>query len=132
MAAELSLEAWLALADVALLASAAFGYVLMRRTKPAASLDVKAAYGVLDRTIARYLPDLDQGYTWREALERLKWAGVKADWDVMKQRLSEYEAYRYGGREAPTTGQEDVISLAAKLRRGVVGKRTKAESPQSG
>ena len=132
MGAEVSVEAWLAIADVALLASAAFGYLQMRRSKPAASLDVKAAYGVLDRTIARYMPDLDQGYTWQEALERLKWAGVKADWDVMKRRLSEYEAYRYGGKEAPTTGQEDVISLAAKLRRGVVGKRTKAKSGQPG
>lgn len=127
MAAESSLALWLALADVAVLASAGAGWLMMRRTRPASSLDVKAAFGVLDRSISRYVPDLEKGYTWEEAFERLKESGIKADWDAMSQRLTDYEAFRYGGKDEPKAGQGEVVSLAAKLRRGVVGKGTKAK-----
>ncbi len=130
MSADVSLTVLLGLADVAVMATAVVGYGMMRRTRPPGSLDSREVYEVLDRAIQKYVPDLSAGYTWKEAFERLKESGVKADWDVMKKRLAEYEAFRYGGREEPKEGQRDVISLATKLRSGVVGKGTKAKSGQ--
>ena len=130
MAVEFSLVDWMALADILLLTSAGVGYASMRSTRPASTLDVRAAYDVLDRAIWRYVPELSVGYTWTEAFERLKESGVRVDWNMMRERLAEYEAFRYGGKEAPQKGQEEVVSLAVKLRRGVVGKGTKAKSAQ--
>lgn len=132
MSADIPLAALLGLADLAAVAAAAVGYALMRRAKPPGSLDAKEAYAVLDRAIQKYIPDLSVGYTWKEAFERLKESGVRADWDAMKNRLAEYEAFRYGGGEEPKGGHRDVISLASRLRSGVVGKGTKAKSGKPG
>jgi hypothetical protein len=118
-------ETWLAVADVALLASAATAFLASRRLKPLWVLDLGGAFGVLERSIQTYVPELPVGYTWGEAFERLKEAGVDTDWSVLKGRLKDYEEYRYGGREQPKNGKEDVLSLALKLRRRSSGKRTK-------
>jgi hypothetical protein len=128
LAADLSLTDWLALADIVVLASAGAGFLLMRRIKPASTLDVREAFDVLDRTIRRYVPELSDGFTWGEAFERLKESGIRSDWKTMQERLNEYEAFRYGGKEAPREGQGEIVSLAVKLRRGVIGKGTKAKS----
>lgn len=112
-------------ADIALFALFAAAVVASRRLKPSEVPDLGGAFGILERSIQTYLPTLPPGYTWGEAFERLKMTGVEANWNVMKQRLRDYEAYRYGGREAKTEGKEDVLSLALKLRRAIYGKRTK-------
>jgi hypothetical protein len=125
--AEISPVVLLALADGVVLFSAAACYALMRKIKPAASLDIKEVYQVLDRSIEKYVPSLVQGYTWEEAFGRLRESGIKADWGELDKMLEEYEAYRYGGKEAPKTGQTEVVALALKLRRGVVGRRSKAK-----
>ena len=128
MTGEILLETWLAVADAAVLGAAAVGFALLRRIRPADSMDLKEAFEMLDRTIAKFLPDLSQGYTWEEAFERMREAGVRTDWEKVRGRLAAYEAYRYGGREEPKAGQEDVISLAVKLGSGLVGKGTKTKS----
>lgn len=124
MPIELTGEMALLVVDMALVVAGAAGYLLMRRIRPLGSLDVKSAFGVLDRSISKYVPGVGQGFTWTEAFERLKESGVEADWEKMGARLAEYEAYRYGGREEPKQGQGDVVSLAAKLRRTIVGRGT--------
>lgn len=108
--------------------SAGLGYILMRGMRPAATLDVRAAFELLDRSIGRYVPELSQGYSWGEAFERLRDSGIRADWDGMGRKLAEYEAFRYGGMKAPVGGQDEVLSLAMKLRRSVVGKGPKGKS----
>jgi hypothetical protein len=132
LVAEPSAVVWLAITDGALLAAAGVGYVLMRRIRPSHELDVKAAFEVLDRSIAKYVPELAKGYTWQEAIERLRERGIEADWKEVEKRLTEYEAYRYGGKEEPKSGEDEIISLAVSLRRGVVGKGTKAKGAKPG
>ncbi|MDG7014181.1 MAG: hypothetical protein JRN11_02105 [Nitrososphaerota archaeon] len=128
MPIELSAAGMLLMVDAALVVAGAIGYVLMERTRPADPFDVKSAFAVLDRSITRYVPAIGEGFTWNEAFKQLKEAGVEADWEKMEKHLSDYEAYRYGGREAPNNGQEDVISLALRLRRTLVGIRAKGKS----
>ncbi|MDG6910746.1 MAG: hypothetical protein JRN18_00145 [Nitrososphaerota archaeon] len=128
MPVELSAADMLLMVDTALVVAGAIGYVLMKRMRPTEPFDIKSAYAVLDRSITRYVPTIGDGFTWNEAFKQLKEAGVEADWKKMEKHLSEYEAYRYGGREAPNNGQEDVISLALRLRRTLVGIRAKGKS----
>lgn len=120
----------LAVGDAGIFVVALSGYLLLRRLRPAGVLDMRGAFQVLDRSITKYVPELSAGFTWREAFKRLEEDGVKVDWNQMRKRLDEYEAYRYGGREAPRGGQADVVKLAQKLRGSVVG-RTKTKGARS-
>jgi hypothetical protein len=114
----------LGVSDLILVASAAVGLVLSHRLRPAKVVDIRAAFEVLDRSIERYLPGLPRGYTWGEAFQLLKSRHIDADWTIVEQTLSEYEAHRYGGRPAPTRGQQEIISLALKLGGGVKWKES--------
>ena len=111
--------------DALVLASLTLGFFLMRRLRPPVIRDVKEAYEVLDRTIVRFVPDLPTGYTWGDALERLKGYGMKVDWPRMESSLAEYEAFRYGGRSMPSSGGEEAVGLSTQIRRKIVGHRNK-------
>lgn len=106
----------LAVAAGILFATAATGVVLSRRLRPEKVVDLRAAFGMLDSSIQKYLPGLSNGYTWGEAFQVLKSKKLVANWTSMEQTLSEYEGHRYGGRPAPTRGQDEIVSLALKLR----------------
>jgi hypothetical protein len=126
------LTTWLVVADAAVLAVAGAGYLLMARIRPASAKDMKSAFDLLDRSIGRYAPGLPAGYTWGEAVQQLKGSGVKADWEKVQRSLRSYEAYRYGGKEMPSEGKEEVVSLASKLRRTLGGNGTKGKSARTG
>lgn len=115
----------LAVADLLLLASAGAAFVAFRRLRPAAVPDVAGAFGVLERLIQKYVTGLPAGYTWSEAFDRIKQTGVEADWGRMREKLLQYEAYRYGGRDVPVEGKDEVLSLALTLRRTNIGRRPK-------
>jgi hypothetical protein len=108
----------------ALLGGAVFA---LRRIRPPAVQDIQGAFRDLDRSIGKFVPDIPPGYTWEEAVARLKGAGVKVDWPKMESSLADYEAYRYGGREMPKGGEEEVVRLSMKIRRRIVGYRNKRE-----
>lgn len=125
-------ELWLALADVSLLAIAGAGYFLLLGLRPPSAPDVPSAYGVLEASIGKYAPGIPVGYTWGEAFGWLKERGVKADWGNLDRRLEEYEAYRYGGKGAPGEGKDDVLGLSVKVRRSLIGKKSRRKSPRTG
>ena len=120
MAVDITLDVALAVADLALLAAAGVGVLLSRGIRSPSAPDLPSAFMILDRSIAKY-SRVPPGYTWGEALEQLKRTGVSADWDAVGTRLAEYEAFRYGGGEMPKGGQDEIVSLAMKLRRKAVG-----------
>jgi hypothetical protein len=113
------------LVDVALGCTAVAGLAASNRLRPAQVPDMAAAFGLLERAIQKYMPDLPPGYTWHEAIERLRGARIDANWDAIESAVGAYEASRYGGRGPPSEGKEDVVSLVLKIRGLGIGKRTK-------
>ena len=114
-----------------MLAFLAIAVAAMRRIRPPAVRDLWGAFQDLDRSIAKFVPDMPAGFTWGEAVERLKGAGVKVDWPKMESSLAEYEAFRYGGREMPKGGEDEVVRLSMKIRRRIVGYRNKGKSTRA-
>jgi hypothetical protein len=106
----------------------AAGVLALRRLRPPVINDIRTAFQVLDRSIERFVPEMPTGYTWSEAVERLKSSGVKIDWARMESSLAEYEAFRYGGRSMPKNGKEEVVRLSMKIRGRIVGYRSKGKS----
>lgn len=101
------------------------GLVTLRRIRPPIFHDVQGAFHDLDTSITKFMPDIPPGFSWREAMEQLKGAGMKADWSRMESSLAEYEAFRYGESEMPEGGKEDVAKLSMEIRRRIVGYRNK-------
>ena len=106
----------------------AIAIIATRRIRPPSVQDLSGAFQDLDRSITKFVPDMPAGYTWGEAVERLKGAGVKVDWSKMESSLAEYEAFRYGGRDVPKGGEDEVVRLSMKIRRRIVGYRNKGKS----
>jgi hypothetical protein len=115
-------ELLLAAADASVLVAAGLGLLLMRGIRPPSVTNLPEAFQVLDRSISVNMPSLPAGFTWTETFRRLEGDGLKIDWGKMRETLSAYEAYRFGGRQAPVVGKDDVMTLAMKIRRGVIGK----------
>jgi len=114
--------------DIAIFALLGAAVILQRRIRPPDVRDVQGAFRHLDRSIEKFVPDLPAGFTWGEAIQSLKESGVKVDWSRMEASLAEYEAYRYGGREMPKGGEDEVVKLSTKIRRRIVGYRNKGKS----
>ncbi len=105
----------LAVANVALYSGAA--YQLLRRGKsPTVEAAGPAAFVELMEALRKADPTLPRGFTWREALVRVRATGVRADWAGVDKDLSAYESYRYGGG-APLSIYKGVGSLARELRK---------------
>ena len=115
--------------DLALAATSILGFTALRRARPPAVSNPLEAFRVLDRSIEKFVPNLPAGFTWGEAVERLKQSGVKLDWGKFETSLNEYEAFRYGGHQMPSGVEPEVIRLATTLRRNVVGYRNKGKGP---
>lgn len=117
-------EIVLGVADAFAAITAIMGYILLSNVKPTNIADLPHAFGALERSIEVNMEGIPRGYTWSETFERLKEEGIKADWTKMREALASYEAYRYGGKDATSAGKDEVIGVAMRLRRGVIGKRT--------
>ena len=113
--------------DGAAAAALLVGLFALRSVRPPVIKDVGEAFQILDRTIERFVPDLPVGFTWGEALERLKGYGVEVDWPRMESTLAGYEAFRYGGREMPQGIGEEAVLLSTQIRRKIVGRWNKAK-----
>ncbi len=121
----------LAIVDGALVALLAMGFLALRSVRPPVVRDVRDAFQVLDHTLERFVPDLPAGFTWGEALERLKGYGIKVDWPKLESSIEEYEAFRYGGRPMPQGVGDDVVQLSTQIRRNIVGYRDKGKSTRT-
>jgi hypothetical protein len=103
--------------NIALYAPLVFAALRRRRHRVAATNLVEAFNG-LELALKSAVPDLPAGFTWEEAVGRLKASGV---WTVeMEAALKGYEAYRYGGAPLPDIDFRDVVRVANMLGRNAV------------
>jgi hypothetical protein len=94
------------------------GVVRNRREQSLAS-DPQTAFALLERSLRSAFPDLPVGFTWREAVTNARELGVKADWDLVRSSLGEYEAWRYGGAQ----GEPKSVIEVSRLARAVAKRR---------
>ena len=125
----MSAEELLLAADGAAAVALLVGLLALRTVRFPIVKDVGDAFQVLERTIERFVPDLPVGFTWGEAIERLKGYGVEVNWLKMESTLAGYEAFRYGGREMPKGTGEEAIQVSTQIRRKLIGRRNKTKSP---
>ncbi|HUI00909.1 MAG TPA: DUF4129 domain-containing protein [Nitrososphaerales archaeon] len=93
--------------------------LLSRRGRRVNAKNLAEAFKALEAALKQAVPDLPDGFTWGEALERLRSAGVETD--GMENALKGYERYRYGGRPLPDVDYHEVVMVANLL--GGVGAR---------
>jgi hypothetical protein len=118
--------------DLVLAAASILGFTALRRARPPTVSNPLEAFKILDRSIQKFVPNFPVGFTWGEAVERLKHSGVKLDWGRFETSLDEYEAFRYGGHQMPNGVEPEVVRLATTLRRNIVGYRNKGKSSSPG
>lgn len=117
--------------DLVLAASSVLGFTALRKARPPSVSNPQEAFQVLDRSIEKFVPNLPVGFTWGEAVERLKQSGVKLDWRRFETSLNEYEAFRYGDHKMSRGVEPEVVRLATTLRRNVGGYRNKGKGRSS-
>ena len=97
------------------------GVALMRKDqKLPKDVKLEQAFTILEKSIDRSYPDLQQGYTWKEVIAVLKSAKPKigeVDWTDLENTLKRYEAFRYGGVNYENVDAQSVLRLAQKLKR---------------
>ena len=114
--ADLTLDGALLLLDAATFALLGGGLLLTRFLRPPEVAGSREAFGMLERSIASNLVGMPEGYTWEEAVGRIRGLGVSADWDGFEEELADYQASRFGGRPAAKDWHE-VVRLAMRLKR---------------
>jgi len=108
---ELVLVALLAL-NVLLYIPLVLSAVRRRRQKVNAS-NLADAFSGLELALKEAVPDLPAGFTWEEAVARLRSSGVQTT--GMEDALRSYEGYRYGGLPLPDLDFKEVVKLANSL-----------------
>lgn len=106
-AADVSLYALLAVQLLKPGRAAAFG----------GSLGGAEAFALLESEIRRCLPGIPSGFTWEEAVGEARKLRVDVDWPGVDREVQRYEGFRYGGKEEPAEGYEEIMKLAKELRR---------------
>ena len=84
-----------------------------RRGNP---MGVVEAFALLGAEIRRSMPSMPPGFTWEEAIVEARKLEVDVDWPRVDEAVRSYEGYRYGGKEAPVAGYEEIRRLARELR----------------
>ncbi len=100
--------------NVVLYALLAFG-ALKPRARSAEPSNLSEAFRGLELALKQAVPDLPSGFTWEEAVARLRSSGVQTE--GMEGALKSYEAYRSGGVPLPDTDYHDVVDVARTLGR---------------
>jgi hypothetical protein len=83
-----------------------------RRRKVSAS-NLADAFNGLELALKEAVPDLPAGFTWEEAIARLRSSGVQTR--GMEGALRSYEEYRYGGLPLPDLDFREVVKVANML-----------------
>jgi hypothetical protein len=107
--------------DVVVYAALVAGFLAARKVPVNKSLSLAAAFGILEGSLTQSFPDLPSGFTWHEGLAKARKLRLDVNWGRVDDELHTYEAFRYGGSEAPGSGGFEVTRLAALLRRGRLG-----------
>src|SRR5215470_8495458 len=95
-------------------------FLLVRRryfSKPEISNTVEA-FQLLELALKDRFPELPEGFTWRDAMSRLKPMNLDVDWGRLEIALNDYESYRYGGSGLGSTDPREVLRLADRLGKG--------------
>ncbi|MBI2649093.1 MAG: hypothetical protein HYU03_00760 [Thaumarchaeota archaeon] len=79
---------------------------------------VAEAFLLLEAALKKKFPDMPAGFTWREAMGRIRDMNPRLDWKSLEGVLKGYEAYRYGGFELSYTDPGEVLRLASVLGKG--------------
>jgi hypothetical protein len=108
---QIILGALLAL-NAALYAPLVFTVFRRRRRKVNAS-NLADAFNGLELALKEAVPDLPAGFTWEEAIGRLRASGVQTK--GMEAALRSYEEYRYGGLPLPDLDFREVVKVANML-----------------
>ena len=103
--------------DAAAYASLAVGLVQWRRQRITLPVDSVAAFRQLETSLKRAFPDIDEGFTWREAMGRARTLKKDLEWDKIQGDVDAYEAYRYGGGPVPPAPGNEFLGLLKALRR---------------
>jgi hypothetical protein len=111
VSSQIVLGALLAL-NIALYVPLVFSALRQRRHRVVASNLVDAFNG-LELALMQALPDLPAGFTWEEAISRLRSSGVRTE--GMEGALRGYEGYRYGGLPLPDLDFREVVRVANTL-----------------
>lgn len=88
-----------------------------RAGAPGRATGVAEAFALLGTEIRRTVPGIPSGFTWEEGVEGARRLKIKVDWPRVEEAVRRYEEYRYGGKEEPVGGYEEIGRLARELRR---------------
>jgi hypothetical protein len=97
-----------------------FIFSMVRRkflSKPEVSNTIEA-FQLLEVAIRERFPELPDGFTWGDAISRLKQLNLDIDWTRLEIALNDYESYRYGGSRRSSTDPREVLRLADRLGKG--------------
>jgi hypothetical protein len=87
--------------------------ILKRRMRRVGAKNLAEAFKGLEIALKQAVPDLPAGFTWGEAIARLRSAGVQTN--GMEKALKGYEDYRYGGTPLPDLDFHEVVKVANML-----------------
>jgi len=105
--------------NIALYLPLVFSALRRRKHKVNAS-NLADAFNGLEMALKEAVPDLPAGFTWEEAIARLRSSGVKTE--GMDFALKSYEEYRYGGSPLPDLDFREVVKVANMLGGITTGK----------
>jgi hypothetical protein len=94
--------------------------LLRRNRRSPNNSTLEQAYGILDDALAKSFPDMKEGYTWKEAIIKLKSAKpriTQIDWTDLENTTRRYESFRYGGVDYGDADASTVLRLAQTLQR---------------
>jgi Domain of unknown function (DUF4129) len=83
---------------------------LRRRRRKVTASNLADAFNGLELALKEAVPDLPAGFTWEEAVARLRASGVRTE--EMEGALRSYEEYRYGGLPLPDLDFREVVKVA--------------------
>jgi hypothetical protein len=86
---------------------------LRRRRQRVNATNLADAFEGLEQALKEADPGLPVGFTWEEAVARLRSSGVQTN--GMESILKRYEEFRYGGSPLPDLDFREVVRLANKL-----------------
>jgi hypothetical protein len=87
--------------------------VFKRRKHRVSASNLADAFNGLELALKDAVPDLPAGFTWEEAVARLRASGVQTK--GIDQALNSYQAYRYGGLPLPDQDFLEVVRVANML-----------------
>lgn len=93
---------------------------LRRRRRKVTASNLADAFNRLELALREAVPGLPAGFTWEEAIARLRSSGVRTE--GVEGALKSYEGYRYGGLPLPDLDFREVVKVADMLGRTASGR----------